>query len=216
MNVGIIIRMVAMDELAETAYKDGVASLRAGITPELPGVDKLSAGYWAMVAFLEARGAMLVGDLADPSRVVKHLELEQKEAEDDITNREKLKTELGDTAFISLVIGGLLWNLLKTPQQRRTREILVWSKETAHEYHIDLDKATVCVATSKNPENYPKEELQLFLGDTVADVVSRLPGIYGRLRSMRAEQKYVLGDVRYSHTRASQFDHVRAGGRYDT
>lgn len=207
--------MVEMIKSAETVYQAGVATLRAGATPELPGVDKLSSGYWAMVAFLEARGAMLVGDLADPSRVVNHLELEQKEAEDDIADREKLKTELGDTAFISLVIGGLLWNLLETPQQRRTREILVWSQATAHEHYIDLDKATVFVATSKNPENYPKEELQLIPGDTVRDVVSRLPGIYDRLRSMRTEQKSEVGGVGYSHTRAARFDYVRAGGRYD-
>lgn len=211
--------MINYDLLAKEAYYIGERSLKRGVAKELlPEVKEFGGGYQAMLAFLLRRGAMVVGDMARPKVVVGHLVKEKDEAVADIDDRDKLILELGDCGFIALVIGGLLWSYIDPIEQQLTRDILVWSMDTAHEHNIDLNNAVVRVANEKNVKNYPEEDLQLKEGETVENVVARLPSIYTMLRARR-EAAVVLpkgvGVVRYTHGRASLSDHGNAGGAYD-
>lgn len=211
--------MIKPDLLAKDVYDQGVQSLYRGVAKELlPEVKEFTGGYWAMVDFLINRGAMLVGDMADPFKVVGHLGKEKKEAEAEIgRDYLALKSELGDVVFIGLAIGGLLWNLIGESEKMHTKEVIVWSHETALDEQVDLNNAVVSVARGKNVENYPEKDLQLVGGETVGQVVARLPSIYAMLRARRgvvSEQSRV-SVAGYRHNKASMTDQASAGLPYD-
>lgn len=213
--------MVRRDELASAVYERGLKKLDNGIHPDLlranPELRLMQAGYWTVQKFLRDRGAMLVGDMAEPNIVVKHLETEQGEAKEVLGDYPKLRLEIGDVNFLGLVIGGLLWAYLDRPEKKRVQEILLWSGGIARVEGIDADKAVVWAA-EKNDPHYPKHELQLMPGEKVGEVVGRLPTVYEKLREQRKRgliDAEVAHSTGYSHAGASRDDSQR-WGRYDS
>lgn len=213
--------MVNPNELASEVYARGLATMSIGVHPEWlatnPEIGLMLTGYWAVYGFLRKRGAMMVGDVAEPKIVISHLEKEQGEAEEVLGDYRRLRLEIGDVKFLCLVIGGLLWEYLDPPEKNRVREILVWSGEIAKAEGIDADKAVVWAA-EKNDPHYPEHELQLMPGEKVGEVVHRLPKVYAKLREQRisgligAEESH---STRYNHESARRSD-SRRWGEYDS
>ena len=208
--------------LATQAYTHALDELYKGLPKELlhsnPEFSLLMAGYWAMVSFVADRPAMLIGDAKDPRGVIKLMQNEVVEAKADIDVYEKLRLELGDTAFFGLLSAGLLWKVLSPLMKMEVKHTLVWARDVAYIKQIDLTKATVEVATVKDVVNYPAEDLQIGERETVGRVIDRLPRIYKSLREKRktSEVKPMMGYSHpYSHSKASRNDHGNAGGAYD-
>lgn len=216
--------MVNGSELASEVYAEAMIRLADEGLPQdllrdIPELESLMGGYWAMVGFLAKLPAMVVGDRAQPSIVVSHMSKEREEAMEVLHDFSELELELGDTMFLAMVVAGLLWGEITPEEKHHVKETIVWSMETSREKGIDLAKATKIVAEVKNPNNYLEAFLQIRPGETVEEVMERLPGIYATLRrrrQIRVGTYQAMYDYGYSHVGATSVDDVTAGGRYDS
>lgn len=221
-GVGYIGGMVERDELASDVYAAALARLGAGLPAEvireIPEIESLMGGYWAMIAFLAARPAMVVGNVWDPNKIMEHMRDEQREAQEVMGDKEALCLELADAAFFGLVVMGLLWESVTEEERAQTKEIVVWSITEAKKHGIELQSVVPMVAKEKNPENYLADFLQIRPNETVGEVMVRLPGIYQALRQrrqIRAGTYQAKSDDGYHHASMRQSD-ARRWGRYDS
>lgn len=222
MGVGYSGEMIGRDELASEVYVAAMARLGEGlpaeVISELPEVTSLMGGYWAMVAFLAERPVMVVGNVWNPSKIVEHMRDEQREAQEVMSDRDELSLELGDAAFLGLVIMGLIWEMITDEERAMTKEIVVWSMAEAKKHGIELQRAVPIVAERKNPENYLADFLQIRSNETISEVMERLPGIYMMLRRRRQIRKgayHAISGDGYSHTGAIS-NNCQRWGTYDS
>lgn len=198
--------MRKQDRLAGEVYAEAMMCLGEGLPVELsleiPELTYYMGAYWAVVEFLGLRPGMVVGDVCDPSKIIGHMLTEKGEAIEVLEEQDKLVLEIGDTMFLGMVAVGLLWEEISGEEKQIVKETIIWSLEKSKEYGIDLKMAVIEVAEKKNPENYLHDFLQIREGESVGEVMQRLPGIYWALRQRRKIRDGIfqaLSDSGYRH-----------------